>query len=336
MWWVWIYISWVTNWLAPEKLPVRLCLFAMMGAGLLLAVAIPEAFGEHALLFAGCYVGMQLGRTAFFLWAARHESPELQRAFHRILVWFCVSALFWLGGAALPQWQTAAWSLALGLELAAPAVYYWVPGLERSHTRDWNIAGGHLAERCGLFVIIALGESLLLTGTAFADLAPHERSSATLPAFASAALGTILMWWIYFDTGAHRARHRIEHSSDPGQQGRIAYTYIHVLIVAGIIVCAVADELLLVHGAEADHGASWVVVLAGPLLYLTGTALFKWVMNDRRAPPLSHLAGIALLPVLAALGALHLMSTSALGLCATGVLLLVAVWESVALSRRRG
>ena len=79
--------------------------------------------------------------------------------------------MFWLGGALQPHLQQAAWCIALGLELRrAGAVYYRVPGLGRSHTRDWNIAGGHLAERCGLFVIIALGESLLITGTAFADL----------------------------------------------------------------------------------------------------------------------------------------------------------------------
>jgi low temperature requirement protein LtrA len=71
VWWVWIYTSWVTNWLAPERLPVRLCLFAMMGAGLLLSVAIPHAFGDYAMVFATCYVAMQVGRTLFFLRAAR-------------------------------------------------------------------------------------------------------------------------------------------------------------------------------------------------------------------------------------------------------------------------
>jgi low temperature requirement protein LtrA len=330
VWWVWIYTSWVTNWLAPERLPVRLCLFVMMGAGLLLAVAIPHAFAEYALLFAASYVFMQLGRTAFFLWAARDGSPELRRAFWRIFVWFCVSAVFWLVGALWHALLPVAWTVALGLEYAAPAVYYWVPGMGRSHTRDWNIAGGHLAERCALFVIIALGESLLLTGTAFADLEWNSHTPTTLLAFGSAAAGTILMWWIYFDTGAHRAHHRIAHSADPGQQGRLAYTYIHILIVAGIIVSAVADELLL---AQGDHGAPWIVILAGPLLYLAGTALFKWVMNDRRAPPFSHLAGFALLLVLIWPAHNHVFTTLALGIATSGVLLVVAIWESIALAR---
>jgi low temperature requirement protein LtrA len=330
VWWVWIYTSWVTNWLAPERLPVRLALFVMMGAGLLLAVAIPHAFAEYALVFAACYVFMQLGRTAFFLWAARDGSVELRRAFWRIFAWFCVSALFWLGGAMLQRTQPVLWTVALILELAAPAFYYWVPGMGRSRTSDWNIAGGHLAERCGLFIIIALGESLLLTGTAFANLPWDAHSRATLVAFASAAVGSVLMWWIYFDTGAHRARHRIEHSADPGQQGRLAYTYLHIPIVAGIIVSAVADELLLAHDG---HGETWMVILAGPLLFISGTALFKWVMNDRRAPPFSHLAGFVLLLALIWPASSHLLSTLALGVATTGVLLVAAIWESLALGR---
>jgi low temperature requirement protein LtrA len=330
VWWVWIYTSWVTNWLAPERLPVRLCLFVMMGAGLLLAVAIPHAFGEHALVFAGCYVFMQLGRTAFFLWAAQGRALELRRAFRRIFVWFVLSAVFWFIGALAPHLQALAWSAALGIELFAPAVYYWVPGMGRSNTRDWDISGAHLAERCALFVIIALGESLLMTGTAFADIATEPHPTDAFVALGSAALGSILMWWIYFDTGAGRAHHRIAHSDDPGRQGRLAYTYLHVLIVAGIIVCAVADELVLAHG---DHAGSWIVILAGPVLYIVGTALFKWSMNDRRAPPFSHVLGLALLAALVFPAHAHMISALGLGIATTAVLLVVAIWESLALRR---
>jgi low temperature requirement protein LtrA len=336
VWWVWIYTSWVTNWLAPERLPVRLCLFALMGAGLLLSVSIPHAFHDNAMVFAASYVAMQMGRTLFFLWAGRDSTPAVRRGFQRILAWFVVSSLFWVGGALRHDLQLPAWSIALGVELAGPLVYYWTPGLGRSHTQDWNIAGGHLAERCGLFVIIALGESLLMTGTAFAEL---PWTADALIALASAAVGSILMWWIYFDMGAGRAHHRIAHSEDPGRQGRLAYTYLHVFIVAGIIVCAVADEIVLGsvgHGAADGHREthnSWMVILAGPLIYITGTALFKWVMNDRRAPPFSHLAGCVLLLALLAPAHGGAWSTLALGVATTAVLLVVAVWESIALRR---
>jgi low temperature requirement protein LtrA len=341
VWWVWIYTSWVTNWLAPERPPVRICLFVMMIAGLLLAVSIPHAFDRHALLFAASYVFMQVGRTAFFLWAARESSLAMRRNFQRILIWMCASAVFWLCGALIAHAQPLLWALAMGLELLGPFAFYWVPGLGRSTTLSWNISGAHLAERCGLFIIIGLGESLLVTGTTFAELPWTARS---LTALGSAVIGSILMWWIYFDTGAGRAHHRIVHSDDPGRQGRLAYTYLHVLIVAGIIVCAVADELVLagIGSAMEGHqaaghrgGVAWITILAGPLLYVIGTALFKWATNDRRTPPLSHLIGIALLLALTWPARTHMLSSLGMSIATTGVLLIVALWESRALKAER-
>ena len=142
-----------------------------------------------------------------------------------------------------------------------------------------------------------------------------------------AVLGTIAMWWMYFDTGAERAQHRIVHANDPGRQGRMAYTYLHVPIVAGIILCAAADEIVLMHPGHADTaGISRDSRRA--FIYLLGNALFKWVTNDRRTPPLSHLIGILLLAVIALLApSLHL-SALALSTLATSVFLVVAAWES--------
>jgi low temperature requirement protein LtrA len=204
-----------------------------------------------------------------------------------------------------------------------------VPGLGRSSTADWNVEGGHLAERCALFVIIALGESLLVTGATFAGLAWN---GVALGAFVVALAGSVAMWWVYFDSGAERASHRIRHSTDPGRQARTAYTYLHVLIVAGVIVGAVGDELMLAHP---DHvtGAGVAALVGGPALYLVGNALFKWVTNDRPAPPLSHLVGLALLAVLLPFALGHHLSALALGTVANAILVVVAVWESVALRR---
>jgi low temperature requirement protein LtrA len=330
VWWVWIYTSWFTNWLDPERIPVRLCLFAMMGAGLLLSSSIPDAFGARGLVFAGAYVSMQVGRTLFFLWAARDGPVNLTRNFQRILCWLAAAGVFWIAGAlAEGDARLAWWAVALALEFASPWLYFWVPGLGRSRIADWNVEGGHLAERCALFVIIALGESLLVTGATFAKLAWDAVSTAGLGV---ALIGSVAMWWVYFDTGAERASHRIRHADDPGRQARIAYTYLHALIVAGIIVAAVGDELVLAHPDHAS-GAAVAATLGGPALYLVGNALFKWVTNDRRAPPLSHLVGLALLAALLPVGLGHHVSALALAAAATGVLVLVAAWESVALRR---
>ncbi|QLG91822.1 low temperature requirement protein A [Pseudomonas yamanorum] len=328
VWWVWIFTSWVTNWLDPEKIPVRLGLFALMVAGLLLSSSIPKAFTDRGLLFAGAYVFMQVGRTVFALWAVRDAPLNMTRNFQRILVWLLCSAVFWISGALLEGDQRlACWAVALLIELISPSLYFWVPGMGRSTLTDWNVEGNHMAERCGLFVIIALGESLLVTGATFAEL---PLSLDGLAAFLVAVVGSIALWWIYFDSGAERAHHRIASSDDPGRQARIAYTYLHVLIVAGIIVSAVADELVLVHPGHASD-AGIVAIIAGPLLFLLGSGLFKWVMNDRPLPPFSHVGGLVLLLALLPLGLQQVFSALVLGTLTTAVLVLVAAWENLSL-----
>jgi low temperature requirement protein LtrA len=330
IWWVWIYTTWVTNWLDPERIPVRVCLFVLMLAGLIASASIPEAFAGRGWNFAAAYVFMQVGRTLFFLWAVRGESVHLTRNFQRILVWLVLSGVFWLaGGFADGEKRLAFWALALAVELVSPVLYFWVPGLGRSRTSEWNVEASHMAERCALFVIIALGESLLITGATFAEL---EWDALTTAAFLVAVLGSVAMWWLYFDTGARRAHHRMSHSDDPGRQARSAYTYLHVLIVAGVIGCAVADEIVLVHPDHATN-AGITAILGGPALYLLGNALFKWVTNDRRAPPLSHLVGLALLLALAVPALAHALTALELGALTTAILILIAAWESIAVRR---
>jgi low temperature requirement protein LtrA len=327
LWWVWVYTSWVTNWLNPERLPVRIVLFVLMLAGLVVSASIPDAFKERGLLFACAFAFMHVGRTAFFIWAVRRESPVLVRNFQRILVWFCLSGACWIvGGFQEGSLRYAWWVGALAIDLIGPFVFFWVPGLGRSRIEEWNIDGGHLAERCALFVIIALGESLLVTGATFSEM---EWNRTTWLALMVSVVGSILMWWVYFDTGAERATRRIRSAVDPGRQGRSAYTYLHVVIVAGVIVCAVADELVLAHP---DHGTdqALAVIVAGPACYLLGTLLFKWITNDRRTPPLSHLTGIVLLGLLIWPATAHLLSPLWLSAATTAVLAIVAVWESIA------
>lgn len=328
VWWVWIFTSWITNWLDPEKLPIRLGLFGLMIAGLLLSSSIPKAFTERGLMFASAFVFMQVGRTLFAIWAVRGESLSMTRNFQRILAWLMCSGVFWIAGAFLDgQQRLLCWALALAIELISPSLYFWVPGLGRSSLSDWNVEGNHMAERCALFVIIALGESLLVTGATFAEL---TLSTTGVMAFLVAVLGSIGMWWVYFDSGAERAHHRIAHSSDPGRQARIAYTYLHVLIVAGVIVSAVADELVLVHPDHASD-AGILVIVGGPWLFLLGNALFKWVMSDRPLPPLSHVAGLVLLMLAPPLALNHWFSALMLGALTTAIVVLVALWESLAL-----
>lgn len=325
VWWVWIFTSWATNWLDPERLPVRVALLVLMLAGLLLSASIPGAFGDHGAAFAAAFVAMQVGRTLFVLWAVRGEEPAMRRNFQRILVWLSLSGVFWLigGWAQSPAARMGWWALALGLELLSMALYFWVPGLGRSSLKDWDIDGEHMAERCGLFVIIALGESLLVIGGTFSEKPwSVDHSAALLCAF----VGTVAMWWLYFHKGAEVGEDRIKESHDPGRHARAAYTYLHLPIVAGIMVCAVADELVLQRPDRADP-IGVAMIVGGPMLYLLGTGAFKWTVGHRPGPPLSHLVGLGLLALVAVPGFLHLLSALGLAALCSGALVVAAVWE---------
>jgi low temperature requirement protein LtrA len=327
-WWVWMYTAWTTNWLDPEQLPVRISLFLLTIAGLFLSMSIPHSFAERGLVFAAAYVSMQVGRTLFMVWAVRGGSERRVRNFQRILSWLLVSGVLWLvGGFADPADRLRWWMLALGIEVLGPWAQFWLPGLGRSSIADWDVDGSHMAERCGLFVIIALGESLLVTGATFAEL---TWDAARLTAFFSAMLGTILMWWIYFDTGAERAHHRIVNAGDPGRTARSAYSYLHVAIVAGVIVSAVADEIVLMHPTHGTD-AGVLAILGGPACYLLGVASFKWVTNDRRTPPLSHMVGLGMLALLAWPALTHMITPLVCGIATTLVFAVVAYWETMAL-----
>jgi low temperature requirement protein LtrA len=193
-----------------------------------------------------------------------------------------------------------------------------------STTADWDIDGGHMAERCGLFMIIALGESILVTGATFAKL---DWTTPAVTAFTVAFVSSVAMWWIYFNIGAEWASRHIAASADPGRLGRIAYTYIHTLIVAGIIIAAVADELIVAHPLGHTDAKTAGAVLGGPALFLVGNIFFKLCAAGR--PPFSHLIGLALLAAL--ILAVPVVAPLALAAAAMAVLIVVGIWEAVSL-----
>jgi low temperature requirement protein LtrA len=322
VWWVWIYTSWATNWLDPQTTPVRIGLFVLMLAGLVLSTSIPEAFGARGAGFAAAYVLMQVGRSLFMLWALRRHDGANYRNFQRITSWLGLSALFWIAGAFVDgQTRFALWVIALAIEYVSPACGFWTPGLGRSTTADWDISGAHIAERCGLFVIIALGESILVTGMTFGKM---DWMVATAAAFAAAFIGSVAMWWIYFNIGAERAAEYIAASDDPGRHARVAYTYTHLLPVAGIIVTAVSDELVLAHpGGHVDFKTA-ATTLAGPALFLIGNLIFKRILAGSRG--LSHMVGLGLLVLAAPLA--WVVPPLALGAITSAILVVVAIWET--------
>ncbi|MDG2540030.1 low temperature requirement protein A [Dyella jiangningensis] len=330
VWWVWIFTGWITNWLDPERLAVRLLLLVLMFAGLLLSTALPQAFESRGIVFACAYTFMQVGRSLFMVWALRHSPVSARRNFYRITSWLAVSGVLWItGGFASGETRFVCWLVALAIEYLGPAMYFYVPGLGRSSTAEWDVEGGHLAERCSLFVIIALGESVVVTGSSFADSA---RGADDWLAFSIAFVGCVAMWWIYFDLAVERGSRSIRQSTDPGRTARLGYTYLHLLIVAGIVVSAVGDELTLSHPHALTSGPQAAVLLGGPALYLLGNALFKQTVNHTNLP-VSHLGGLGLLLLLC--WPATMLSVLALAALTTWVLVVVAAWETLSLRALR-
>jgi low temperature requirement protein LtrA len=192
---------------------------------------------------------------------------------------------------------------------------------------DWHVSGHHFAERCGLFVLIALGESILVTGATFSRL---ETNTATIAAFATAFLGSVAMWWVYFATTAEEASHELARSDDPGRLARAAYTYSHLPLVAGIIVTAVGDELVLAHPGGHASAATIATVVGGPALFFAGSALFNRLMCGDW--PGSHAAGLLLLAACVPLAAV--VPPVSLSGVVMLILWTVGLWETVTARRR--
>jgi low temperature requirement protein LtrA len=274
VWWSWNYTTWTTNELDTETIPVRLLLLALMLVSLLMSVAIPNAFSEHALLFAGSYVAIQVGRHAFLTFvAAEPGTIERERA-GRILTWFVAAGVLWIAGAlADGPARTALWLAALALDYGAPLVLFWVPGRPRLEGATWDVGTEHFAERFGLFIILALGESIVLIGatTSESDLAP-----VTIAAFVMAFLASAAIWWLYFTSVARLGEHYLQVSEDRTTLARDGYTFLHVVFAAGIIMTAVGDELVIAHPTEVLPPYEVVAVAAGPAIYLFALTLFGY------------------------------------------------------------
>jgi low temperature requirement protein LtrA len=323
--WVWVYTSWVTNWLNPELTPVRVLLFLLMLGGLVLSTSIPKAFGTRGLWFATAYAAMQVGRTIFYLISTPAGRAPARMNAVRILVWLSTSAIFWIaGGFAQGHARFALWALALSIEYISPAVRFWIPKYGASSVTDWYVEGGHIAERCAGFIIIALGESIVVTGATFADL---TWTTEVVAAFLSAFVGSLAMWWIYFHKGAEAGSELISNSNEPGRLARLAYTYLHLPIVAGIILSAVADEVVLQHPGGHSDPRTVLSAVGGPLLFLIGTILFKHTI--RGWLQLSHGVGIVALGVLGWFAGE--LSPLMLSIATSALMIVVAAWESISL-----
>jgi low temperature requirement protein LtrA len=308
VWWAWICSVLANHGLNPERGRVRLMLFAQIGLGVLLACALPHAFDADAPLFAASYVVLQIGRTLLLLAALGKGHPQTTRLLRRTTVWFSVSALLWIAGArAAPADRLLLWAIAVAVELGAVEIGHWVPGLGRSPRRDAAIDGEPLAERCALLVTIVLGLSLL----------------------AIAFVGSVAIAWIHINVGPGGAARSAGAAADPGRMSRASHTGVHLLVLAGIAVAALAHQRLLAQPRGAVELALLLPLVGGATLFLLGNLWFK-ALAWKRAP-VAHLGGFVLLAATVAVS--PSLEPLGVGAAVAAILAVVAVWESASLRR---
>jgi low temperature requirement protein LtrA len=318
VWWAWNYTAWATNWIDPEHPLVRNLLLALMLIALIMSAAIPEAFGARGVEFAAAYVALGLLRGGFMVHALR--GSRMGRNYAQLTAWTGIAGLAWIGGAlAHGDARLALWLLALALDYSGPLHGFALPGLGQTPTRDWTLAGGHLAERAQLVILIALGESLLAVGATFAG---EPWTFSVVAAFAVGFVLTVSLWGTYFAHDAEAGADAIAAAADPTDVARAAYAYGHGIMVGGIIVVAVAIDLAIAHPTGGvTRTATAATMLGGSGLFLAGSALFTWAVT--RSPPTSRLTGIAVLALLSPLALVA--SPLALLSAATAVVVAVAL-----------
>jgi len=273
VWFAWVYTTWAMSWLDPERGPVGTLLFVMMALGLLIAATIPEAFGGLALPFALSLVAFSLARSVFAIVAfGRAQRTEHAMNFVRISCWHVGTGILWIVGALVTEdARLWVWLAAVVLEYIGPRIRFWVPGVGASSVHSWNVSGEHMAERVSLFVIIVLGESIVVTGSTFAEVGITWLNGT---AFLAAFVGAVLMFLLYFRHNQRHGSDFISRASDRGMIAQTAFTYIPLLLVFGVVASAVADGLILRDPAGA--GSTWLAGLlcGGAALYVLGNALF--------------------------------------------------------------
>jgi low temperature requirement protein LtrA len=266
LWWSWVGYAWFTSVLDPEEGAVRIVVFVVMAAFLIAALCIPEAFGNLALEFALAYAVVRAAQIALMLLASQ-DDPALRRSTLGLAVGTGVGAALLIAGSFLDTgWQAAVWSLALLLDMAEPYLF----GGE-----GWRLVPGHFAERHGLIIIIALGESIVAIGVGAGGVLSWGIAGAAALGIALAAA----QWWLYFDVAALASARRLARATTGLEQNALArdsYSYIHFLMVAGIVLAALGLKKTL---GDVDDPLATVpafALLGGVAIYLLGLVAFRY------------------------------------------------------------
>jgi low temperature requirement protein LtrA len=294
MYLVWSTTTWVTDLYDTERPAIQLLVTATMLGSLVMVAALPDAFGERGMIFAGAYVAIHIGRGLFFIAVMRGH--ELQRRSIRVLTWFGMSAVPWIAGAVVPgAAREILWTFAVAIDYAATILRYPTPGLGRSPQSEWAVMVEHLAERDRQLFIISLGQLILVTAVTYSESDfTLDRTAAFVASFAT----TVLFWRIYLYGAGELLAEAGAAAPDPDRLARLA-SFAHLIMMAGIVATAVGDQLVINHPLGHTRPAWTAVILGGPALFLAGLVLFEHEVFTRvpRSRPTGVLALAALMPV---------------------------------------
>lgn len=276
LWWSWVGYAWLTSVLDPEEGAIRIVLFCAMASFLIAAICVPESFGGLATEFALAYAAVRVAHIALFLLASR-DDPAFRRSVLGLAVGTALGVALLIAGSFLDTGgQAALWSLALVFDMGEPYLF----GAE-----GWRLVPGHFAERHGLIVIIALGESIVAIGVG-------AGSSLTWGIAGAAVLGiTVIaaMWWTYFDIVALVSARRLADAPEGRVRNELArdsYSFIHFPMVAGIILFALGLKKTLGHVDDSLDAVPAFALLGGVAIYLLGLVAFRYrhvhSLNRRR------------------------------------------------------
>jgi low temperature requirement protein LtrA len=321
LWWSWGGYAWLTSLVDPEEGIVRIAMFGAMAAFLVAALCVPEAFDDNALLFAVAYAGVRGAHIVLFAISSR-DDPNLRSSVSSLAVSTAIGVGLLVAAAfADGVFQGALWCVALLLDYGGP-YFFGVEG--------WRMNPSHFAERFGLIVIIALGESIVAIG-----VGAEARVDAGV--VAGAVLGVIVcgaLWWLYFDVVALVAERRLANAA-PGRErnsiGRDSYGYLHLPMVAGIVLLALGFKKTLGHVDVALELVPAVAMLGGTALYLFAHVLFR-LRNVHRFSAQRLGCGLVLLALIPA--ALELPALATLAILAA-LLVALIVYESIRFAELR-
>ena len=266
LWWSWVGYAWLTSVVDPEEGAVRFAIFAAMAGFLIAAIAVPDAFGDLGLEFALAYGAVRYAQVALLLVAGR-DDPGLHHSSSGLAVSTTIGVGLLIGASFLDGLaQGGLWFLALALDMAGPMFI---------DSSGWRLVPGHFAERHGLIIIIALGESIVAIGVgAHAHLTWGIAAAATLGIALSAAL-----WWMYFDVVALVSRRRLINAEEGrirNELARDSYSYLHFPIIAGIVLVALGLKTTIGHVDDSLETVPAFALIGGVSVYLFGLAAFRY------------------------------------------------------------